>query len=135
MRTNRQIGNTEWRRMAIDDLVQKYCYEKYAERVKEFRKLAIAENLRRPWDGKDGSLFAEWKRKLVVSVNVPERPKDDDDDDDEAEGDFRNDAEYNWDGTDDMMKYSLEIFDRFKRQRSVLGQMSKMIFGGTAIDG
>ena len=130
-----KIGNTEWRRMAIDDLVQKYCYEKYAERVKEFRKLAIAENLRRPWDGKDGSLFAEWKRKLVVSVNVPERPKDDDDDDDEAEGDFRNDAEYNWDGTDDMMKYSLEIFDRFKRQRSVLGQMSKMIFGGTAIDG
>ena len=128
-----KIGNTEWRKMAIEDLIQKYCYEAYSEKVKDFRKLAIEKNLRRPWDGKDGSLFAEWKRKLVVMSHVPEKRPDSDDD--EVEGDFRNDSQYNWDGTEDMQKYSLEIYDRFKRQRSLLGQMTKMIFGGTAIDG
>merc|ERR1711871_911175 len=81
-----KIGNTEWRKMAIEDLIQKYCYEAYAEKVKDFRKLAIEQNLRRPWDGKDGSLFAEWKRKLVVMSNVPENCPDSDEED--VEGDF-----------------------------------------------
>merc|ERR1711916_409740 len=128
-----KIGNTEWRKMAIEDLIQKYCYESYKEKVKEFRKLAIENNFRRPWDGKDGSLFAEWKRRLVVTTNVPENCPDSDEED--VEGDFKNDTQYNWDGTEDMMQYSLEIYDRFKRQRSILGQMSRMIFGGTALDG
>jgi hypothetical protein len=45
------IGNNEWRKMAIEDIVQKYCFLAYDVRVKDFRKLAIEKNLRRPWDG------------------------------------------------------------------------------------
>lgn len=46
-----QINNVEWRKIAIEDLVQKYCYLAHAERVKDFRRYAIDNNLRRPWDG------------------------------------------------------------------------------------
>jgi len=46
-----QINNVEWRQIAVDDLVQKYCYLAYAEKVKDFRRHAIDNKLRRPWDG------------------------------------------------------------------------------------
>merc|ERR1711871_798288 len=34
----RATPQPEWRRMAIDDLIQKYCVNAYYEKVKEFRK-------------------------------------------------------------------------------------------------
>ena len=51
------IGNKEWQKLAVDDLVQKYCYLSYQEKVKDFRKFAIEKKLRRPWDGIVSNFF------------------------------------------------------------------------------
>ena len=50
--------------MTGDDLVQKYCFQHYQMQLKTYRKFAIKNNLRRPWDGEDGADFEAVKNTL-----------------------------------------------------------------------
>ena len=36
-------------------------------------------------------------------------------------------TEYNWDDTSDMIKYELDLYDKFKRSRGFFGLMSGAI--------
>lgn len=60
----RSMDDATMKRIAGDDLVQKYCYQLFETLVKEFRKYAIKENVRRPWDGDDGADFEKVKASL-----------------------------------------------------------------------
>jgi Leucine-rich repeat (LRR) protein len=60
----RSLDDQAAKRLASDDLVQKYCFQCYEVLVKEFRKLAIRSDMRRPWDGDDGADFEAVKNSL-----------------------------------------------------------------------
>jgi hypothetical protein len=60
----RQTEEGQLKRLTGDDLVQKYCYQCYENMLKGYRKYAIKNNVRRPWDGEDGADFEQVKNQL-----------------------------------------------------------------------
>lgn len=60
----RSLDDAAMRRLAGDDIVQKYCFQCYQVLLKDFRKYAIKNKLRRPWDGDDGADFEAVKASL-----------------------------------------------------------------------
>ena len=56
--------------IAASDIIQKYCVLSYNRAIKRFRIYASVMKLRRPWDGEDGVLFADWMKKFSVKYSA-----------------------------------------------------------------
>ena len=124
----KQIDDRTWRRMAADDLVNKYCFLLYEEDVKQYRKQAIAGGWPRPWDGEDGSTFDQWKNRLVgenleeseEKVDIMKAGEDEKKDEEEES------VEYDWEGTDRMGRFYCGLYERWKAKKdsgsSILGK-------------
>lgn len=54
----------ERKRIACEDIVQKYCVIRYNVMVKKFRKIAAKHRLRRPWDGENGKDYKDWYLRM-----------------------------------------------------------------------
>lgn len=59
------ISHVERRRIAAEDLMQKYCVDKFNIMSKRFRKIAAKYKLRRPWDGENGVDYREWFQRTM----------------------------------------------------------------------
>jgi hypothetical protein len=59
------ISHFERRRIAAEDITQKYCVDKYNIMTKRFRKIAAKYGLRRPWDGDLGSDYKDWYQRTI----------------------------------------------------------------------
>lgn len=133
--------NQDWKiayTRAMEDLVHKYCALSYEKAVYAFRRHAVQNSLNRHWDGDDGEAFDLWKRRNVVcnadgSLKFSEDPdsaKDDDDEIEETEEQERKKAshpkdlllapEYDWQDTEDMSKYKLNIYSRYRKERGIV---------------
>jgi hypothetical protein len=121
---------------AMEDLVQKYCSLSYEKAVYAFRRHAIQNNLNRHWDGEDGDAFDFWKRRNVVynADGTLKFSEDQDPENDEDAGNEENEEkakqsnpkdlllppEYDWQNTDDMAKYKLNIYGKYRKQRGAV---------------
>lgn len=54
------------------DLIQKYCFLNYEKHVFKFRSYALKNNLKRHWDGEDGTSYAEWRKMHSYAGDVSE---------------------------------------------------------------
>lgn len=123
---------------AMEDLVHKYCSISYEKAVYAFRRHAVQNNLNRHWDGDDGDSFEAWRRKNVV-FNVdgtlkfsedPDAEKEEEDEENEENKDGKEkDAkpkdlllapEYDWRETEDMSKFKLNIYTRYRKERGAV---------------
>ena len=99
--------------------------------MKAWRKDAIKNNLRRPWDGEDGADYEDVKNRLLGSVftdNVAELKEKEDI---KQEASFEEEGteedvlkpEYDWKGTDNMDQYESEAYSRYKSSHGGLTAM------------
>jgi hypothetical protein len=59
------VSHFERRRVATEDVIQKYCVDKYNIMTKRFRKIAAKYGLRRPWDGDNGCDYSDWYHRFI----------------------------------------------------------------------
>mmetsp|Transcript_35485 Transcript_35485/g.66233 ORF Transcript_35485/g.66233 Transcript_35485/m.66233 type:complete len:1350 (-) Transcript_35485:239-4288(-) len=128
-----------------DELVRKYSVNYYNEAIKAERKKAIRENWRRPWDGEDGAFFEFMKNRIVLSAQEmaaevgPDAKVDIMDALAKEEEDMKklaelekaqedeNKPEYDWEDTEDMSRYSCELYDRYVYEhRGIFGKMRSL---------
>lgn len=128
-----------------DELVRKYSVNYYNEAIKELRKKAIRENWRRPWDGEDGAFFEFMKNRIVVSAQEMAAERGPDANVDIMDALAREEEEmkilaelekaqedegkpeYDWEDTEEMGKYSCELYDRYVQEhKGVFGKMKRM---------
>eukprot|EP01035_Chromulina_nebulosa_P018068 gene18068-23715_t len=94
---------------AIDDITEKYCALNYQNTVHICRKYAYKHNLRRPWDGLEGSAYNDWLRGYVDNPdNTTDLPLDKQL---EIESERENKLDYNWDNTNNMEKFKTELYE------------------------
>eukprot|EP00606_Chrysophyceae_sp_TOSAG23-5_P001242 GSChrysophyteH2.ASY1.ANO1.389.1 assembled CDS len=129
--------------VACEDMIQKYCSDVYRRTIKRFRIYASVKNVKRPWDGEDGKEFAEWMRKFSVKyapgtmdiANLDAMIKEDEEAyirEKEAANleamQLGNEVlEYDWDGCDDMERYTFALYDRYKASKGGINQMMAMM--------
>jgi hypothetical protein len=129
-----------------DELVRKYCVNYYNEAMKGLRKKAIRESWRRPWDGEDGKFFEFMKNRIVLSaleamedgggeggnVDLMDALAKEEEDmkrlaELEKAQEEENKPEYDWEDTEEMGKYSCELYDRYVYEhRGILGRMKSL---------
>ena len=128
---------------AQEDLIQKYCCENYTGIVVKYRQHASHYgDLNRYWDGEDGKSYLAWYKKfggakLSSKKIIPpqdltklhdqanaeleaktERLKK------ETEESGKNFIDFNWDGTEDMSKYNVYLYFRYKNNKFGLAQFA-----------
>lgn len=107
----------------IEDVYTKYCALHYLETVHVCRKLCAHRKLRRPWDGNEGELYEKWLRSYAfndASIDKDmslERALDQATEAHLAKRHTEDGTEYNWDDTDDMTKYDVELYVRYKNSK------------------
>ena len=133
--------------LAASDIIQKYCVMAYMRAVKRFRIYASVMKVRRPWDGEDGAIFADWMKKFSTKYSSDTMKIEELEAmmaADEAAYQAAKEAElleaaqlghsleeFDWDGTDDMAKYSTSLYDRYKDSKDIMGSMMAA-FGNAA---
>ncbi len=118
------IYNLDWKTSCVNaafDMIQKYCVQSHADTVYKYRKEAFDNGWKRYWDGEDGDAFEEWSRShadhLLMHGGVVKDPvavarkKDDADSDSELE------PEFDFSGTDEMGKFKLTLYNRYRTSR------------------
>lgn len=129
------------------ELIRKYSVNYYNETIKSLRKTAILKNLRRPWDGEDGKYFEFMKNRIVLSamemvdeknpaskMNVAEALAKEEEEEMKKMAELEqavedeDKPEYDWEDTEDMSKYSCELYDRYVYEHSGLRGVMNSIF-------
>ena len=154
----RDMDDQQWRMATVEDMIIKYCYLEFADVIKRYRKICIANGWNRPWDGIDGSDFEKWKNRLGTTdlgidglTNEEALAKLEQEDEDakyeaekEAELERLRAAEYegkplvdddapefDWLGTDKMEQYECFAYKKFKTKRDgFTGSMSAALKSG-----
>jgi hypothetical protein len=120
--------NLDWRtacQQALADLLEKYCYKAYEEGIKVFRQKALDNNWNRHWDGDEGTMFEDWKRKHMVTREKVEQLDDDRDSDDEydeegqkkkKEDDDDLQPEFEWHAADRPDRYQNYLYKTYRRR-------------------
>ena len=138
------VDAKEWRKTAVEDIIQKYCAIDYFDKIKKFRIYAIHRKLRRPWDGQDGALFEAWRSRLIGSTSTAELSLDEliaGEDEKEEEAKKRAQEaeldklnpdevppEFNFDGCDKMPQYDFHLWFRYVKMRgSVMGMLKNLV--------
>jgi hypothetical protein len=128
-----------------DDIVQKYCVLAYNKHVQKHRMYALKHKLKRHWDGEDGAGYAEWLKHHsyagdtsemeAIMAEITDRSgggtatprgslKRQDSTNsvrsDASNASRKNDGlapEYVFSDTDDMSKYQLHVYTRYRTER------------------
>jgi hypothetical protein len=111
----------ERRRVTEEDLLKKYCVQHYQSTIKVCRTICAMRKLRRPWDGIEGEHYHKWLKSFVPPSEYEDIPLEKAlDNASEVELAKRADdsgPEYNWEDTENMNKYELPLYTKFRAKR------------------
>jgi len=126
----RNITKAARKKIAIEDLMQKYCVLCHKDTVKHFRFYAAERGVKRHWDGPDGKHYKEWFRKFATAG----KPSDTElaalldeameeynkHKADEKRMQLQNGVDlpdYDWKGCEEMSNFDLPLYLRYKNSK------------------
>jgi len=129
----------EYVRITSADVIQKYCVLAYEKHVIKHRLYALKHKKKRHWDGDDSIAFDQWLESHSYAGNTEDMDalmegdvnsrgasfsalqrsgsnRSIASDTSDKRDDGEHEPDYNWDDTDHMVKYNVNIYTRFRNE-------------------